>query len=334
MRPLQLVIEEEKENITNMDDQSGSSKAADQRRRRNVRRASPNQSGSQASSANESPSNMFGLENTPEKFLQESILTPKLGTNRRIDSQAKQAGSETLTFSQKDQPPFHSPETRNGPDLAPEVKIKKNHGLAEKKAGIQLYNKMLGTHDNKILLQKKNSKTFQQRDTFLDEVLLDKRDMMDSQVFPPSRNPPSISSRRSRSPEDSRVMTSQLRNVSHSKSKEVSLKHSEENEENENIAQSSANDESLQIDSSPSQQRERQLKQNESSAYLPIQSNPALNLEQALDEHLEQQERLDASRIRQQVSRHPENLSPLENKEESPKDKRSSQEHGLQRFIT
>lgn len=85
----------------------------------------------------ESPSNMFGRENTPEKFMPESILTPKLGTTRRIDSQTKQLGSETLTFSQKEsQPQFHSPETRNGPDLAPEVKIKNNCGLAKQKTSI------------------------------------------------------------------------------------------------------------------------------------------------------------------------------------------------------
>lgn len=109
---------------------------------------------------------------------------------------------------------------------------------------------MLGTHQNKNLLKEKNSKKFKQRDTFLDEVLLDKQELMDSQVFPTSSNPPSISSQMSRSPKDSRIMTSQLRNVSHSKSKEVSLKHSEDNEEV--VAQSSANEESLQIDSSPS----------------------------------------------------------------------------------
>lgn len=134
----------------------------------------------------------------------------------------------------------------------------------------------------------------------------------------------------SRSREDSRALTSQLRNVSHSKSKELSLKHSEDNAEF--VVQSPSKEESLQRESSPSPQKERELKPNESGAYLPIQSNQALNLEKALDDHLEQQERQNASN--RPASKHHENLSPLENKEESSKDKRSSQEHGLQRFIT
>lgn len=136
----------------------------------------------------------------------------------------------------------------------------------------------------------------------------------------------------SRSPGDSRAVTSQLRNVSHSKSKELSLKHSEDNAEF--AAQSPSKEESLQRESSPSPQKERELNPTESGAYLPIQSNQALNLEKALDDHLEQQERQNAAKNRHPGSKHQENLSPLENKEESSKDKRSSQEHGLQRFIT
>lgn len=153
---------------------------------------------------------------------------------------------------------------------------------------------------------------------------------MDSQIFP-SCNPPSISSQMSRSPEDSRALTSQLRNVSHSKSKELSRKHSEDNADV--VVQSPSKEESLQRESSPSPQKERELKPSESGAYLPIQSNPALNLEKPLDDHLEQ-ERQKASKNRHPASKPHENLSPLENKEESSKDKRSSQEHGLQRFIT
>lgn len=110
---------------------------------------------------------------------------------------------------------------------------------------------MLGTHQNKNLLKKKDSKTCQQRDTFLDGVLLDKREAMDGQVFTPSGNP-SISSQMSRPPEDSGRRVSPPRNMSHSGSKEASFKRSEDKEEV--IAQSNPNEESLQM--SPSLHRE------------------------------------------------------------------------------